>query len=159
MADRIRVNDNTYSWGSIYFKVDDERFYGFTEITYGDKRERAKAYGMGRHHAPRGRTAGKYIPDVVKIKGHRASFQALRDKLAAQASDGKSYGSVEFQGLVQYIEPGDGEMTVELDRLVWTSESSTDTESSDPLMEEAEFDVMLIRRNGLSLYDQSEGEP
>jgi hypothetical protein len=159
MADSIRVNNNTYSWGSIIFKLGDDRWYGFTSIAYGDKRERVKAYGMGRHHAPRGRSAGKYSVDPVKVTGWKDSVQALRDALAAKSADGTSYGNVEFQGLIQYIEPDGREFTVELDRLVWSANTAGDEEAPDSLKEDFELDCMLIRRNGLTLFDGTEGQP
>lgn len=159
MADAQRINNNQYSWSSIIFKLNGERFTGFTSITFGDKRERVKSYGMGRHHAPRGRSAGKYTVDPVKVVGAKSSVQALRAALAAAAPDGKSYGNVEFQGLVQYIEADETEMTVELDRLVWASNSTGDEEAPDPLKEEFELDCMLIRRNGLTLFDGTGGQP
>lgn len=161
MADAQRINGNQYSWSSIVFKLGAERFTGFTSISFGDKRERVKAYGMGRHHAPRGRSAGKYSVDPVKVVGWKSSVQALRAALAAQSADQKSYGDVEFQGLVQYIEDdsSETEMTVELDRLVWASNTTSDEESADPLKEEFELDCMLIRRNGLVLFDGSGGQP
>lgn len=159
MGDKIRVNGNQYSYGSIVFKLGDEQFTGFTAIQYGDKRTREKAYGMGRHHAPRGRSRGKYEPEPVKVTGYTSSVQALRAGLAKRAADGKSYGNVEFQGCVQYIEDDEGEYTVELDRLVWASNSTSDDEGSDLDKEDIELDVMLIRRNGLVLYDATNGEP
>jgi hypothetical protein len=159
MADQIRVNGNQISWGSIIFKLDSERFTGFTAISYSDKRERVKAYGMGRHHAPRGRSRGKYTVEPVKITGWTASVQALREGLARRAADGVSYGDVEFQGLVQYIEATEQDITVELDRLVWLTNTTSNEEAPDPLKEEFELDCMLIRRNGLVLFDQTEGSP
>lgn len=159
MADQTRINGTQYSWSSIVFKLDGERFTGFTGISFGDKRERVKAYGMGRHHAPRGRSAGKYTVEPVKVTGWKSSVQALREALAKRAPDGVSYGNVEFQGLVQYIEADESEMTVELDRLVWSSNTTSDEEAPDPLKEEFELDCMLIRRNGLSLFDGTEGQP
>lgn len=159
MADPVRINGNQYSWGSIVFKLDGERFTGFTAISYSDKRERVKAYGMGRHHAPRGRSRGKYTVEPVKVTGWKSSVQALREGLAKRAADGVSYGDVEFQGLVQYIESDESELTVQLDRLVWASNSASNEESPDPLKEEFELDCMLIRRNGLTLFDASEGLP
>lgn len=159
MADAVRINGNQYSWSSIIFKLGGERFTGFTSISYGDKRERVKAYGMGRHHAPRGRSAGKYSVDPVKVVGWKSSVQALRKALADRSADLKSYGDVTFQGLVQYIEDDESEMTVELDRLVWATNTTGDEESADPLKEEFELDCMLIRRNGLVLFDGSGGQP
>lgn len=160
MADQIRVNGNLMSWGQITLRCGIEEFSGFNSITYADKRERVKAYGMGRHHAPRGRSAGKYSTDPVKLRGPKSSIEALRAGLAAQAPDGTSYGNVEFNIIVQYsAEPTSTEppMSVELERCVFSSDSSSHEESADPLNDEIECDCMLIRRNGRTLFDASTG--
>ncbi len=159
MADPLRINQNQHSWGSLILKVDSDRYTGFTGISFSDKRERVKAYGMTRHHAPRGRSRGKYVIDPVKLTGWKGSVAALRAGLAARADDGISYGDVEFQIVLQYIESGEVPLTVEIDRCVWVSNSTSDDESPDPLKEEIEIDAMLIRRNGLVLFDASEGSP
>src|ERR1044072_2579983 len=145
MADSIRVNNNMYSWGSLIFRVAGERYSGFTGITFADKRERVKGYSMARHHAPYGRSSGKYSVDPVKVTGWTASVQALRQAIAALSPDGLSYGDVQFQGLLQYIEPDETEITVEFDRLVWSSNSASVEEAPDPLKEEFELDAMFIR--------------
>lgn len=159
MSDALRVNGNQYSWGSIVLKLDNDRFSGFTGITYADKRERVKAYGMGRHHAPRGRSRGKYTVEPVKLTGWRGSVQIFRKQLALRAIDQKSYGDIEFQIVIQYIESGEQPLTVEIDRCVLTGNNATDEENPDPLKEEIEIDPMLIRRNGLVLFDASQGAP
>ena len=97
MSDPIRVNENQHSWGSIILKLDYEPFTGFTAIAFADKRERVKAYGMGRHHAPRGRSRGKYTIEPVKLTGWKGSVAIFREQLAARSVDGSSYGDVEFQ--------------------------------------------------------------
>jgi hypothetical protein len=159
MSDQLRVNGNQYSWGSIVLKLDNDRFTGFTGITYADKRERVKAYGMGRHHAPRGRSRGKYSVEPVKLTGWRGSVQIFRQQLALRALDQRSYGDVEFQIILQYIESGELPLTVEIDRCVVTGNNASDEENPDPLKEELEIDPMLIRRNGLVLFDSSQGAP
>lgn len=159
MADQIRVNGNLYSWGSIKLKVAGELWHGFTSISYADKRERVKAYGMGRHHAPRGRSSGKYSTDPVKLAAPKSTMQALREFLATLAPDRTSYGNVEFQLVVQYVEPGEVPMNVEIDRCVITGNSTTDEENADPKSEEIEIDCMLIRRNGKTLFDSTQGAP
>lgn len=159
MSDAIRVNGNLFSWGSIILKIDQEPFYGFTGITYADKRERVKGYGMGRHHAPRGRSRGKYTIELAKLTGWKSSIQAVRVQLAARSANGQSYGDVEFQIIVQYVESDEAPMTVALERCVWAGNSSSDEENPDPLKEEVEIDPMLIRRNGLVLFDSSQGSP
>lgn len=158
MADPIRVNGNQYSWGHIIFKLDGDLYTGFTSIGFADKRERVKAYGMGRAHAPRGRSGGKYSVEPVKVTGWKNSVQLLRAGIAAKAG-GKSFGNYEFQGLVQYIEPGSSEtpISIDLDRLVWSANNASDEESADPLKEDFELDAMLIRWNGLVLADSQDG--
>lgn len=159
MADPIRVNGNVHSWGSIIIKLDDERYHGFNKINYGDARERTKAYGTGKHHAPLGRTSGKYAPEPVVLGGRKGAVQVLRDALAAKSASGTSYGSVEFEIVVQFIEGEDTPITVELSRCVVTKDSSSHEENADPLNDELELDTMLIRRNGKTLFDESEGAP
>jgi hypothetical protein len=159
MADQIRVNGNQHSWGSIVCKIDGDRYFGFTSINYADKRERVKAYGMGRHQAPRGRSRGKYSTDPVKITGWKGSIQSLRDALAAKSANGASYGDVEFEIVVQYIETGENPITVEIGRCVWVGNSSSEEEGADPLKEEIELDCMTIRRNGQTLFDSEQESP
>lgn len=156
MADEIRVNGNQHSWGSITVKVEGDRFFGFTAISYADSRERVKAYGMGRAQAPRGRSRGKYATEPVGLTGWKGSVQQLRKSLA-DAGDGESYGDTVFQIVVQYVEADDTPITVELEDCVFTKNTSSDEEGPDPLKEEIEIDCMRIRRNGLVLFDNSEG--
>lgn len=161
MSDQIRVNGNAFSWGSIVLKLDGERFYGFTGITFADKRERVFGYGMGRHQAPRLRSRGKYSTDPVKLTGWKNSIQIFRQALALRSSNGLSYGDVEFQALVQFVESQNSNetpMDVEIDRCIWTGNSSTDEEGADPEKEEIEFSCFLIRRNGLTLFDSSSAD-
>lgn len=154
-GDPIIVNGNQISWGSIVLKLDEQRFTGFTAIAFSDKRERVKAYGMGRNHAPRGRSLGKYTIEPVKLTGWKESVQLFREALAAKTDGLKSYGDVEFACMVQYIEPSESEIDIEIERCVWMTNTSSDEENPDPLKEEVEFDAMLIRRNGLVLFDQT----
>lgn len=153
MADQITVNGNQISWGSIVLKLRSQRFYGFTGISFADKRERVKGYGQGRHHAPRGRSAGKYSVENVKLTGWKASVQQLRQELAVGSLVPGGYGDTEFEIDVQYIEPDEIPIQVVIERCVWAGNSTSDEESPDPLKEEIELDTMLIRRNGLVLFD------
>ena len=160
MADQLRVNGNLVSWGHITVRCGAEEWSGFDSITYADKRERVKAYGMGRHHAPRGRSAGKYSTDPVKLRGPKSTVEAMRKYLAQQSSNGKSYGDTEFLIIVQYsVGTGSTEppMQVELERCVIISDSSSHEESAEHLRDEIEIDTMLIRRNGRTLFDSTYG--
>jgi hypothetical protein len=160
MSDRKRINGNIVSWGSIKATVDTEVYFGFMSITYADKRERVKVYGMGKSQAPRARTRGKYSTDPVKLKGPKSTMEALRKQLATSAGDPLgSYGDYEFPIVVQYIEDAgdDTTMTVEILGCVYVGTSSSEEENADPLLEEIEIDCMAIVRNGRTLFDASEG--
>lgn len=157
MADAQRVNGFEVSWGDIYVKLGEDRYYGISEIAYGDKRTRSKSYGMGRSHAPRGRTAGKYEVDECTMKMLKKSTKELRAALAANAQDSKSYGSVSFQIVVQYA-GADGEVQTDtLHECTLSGDNNSHSEGPDPLYDNLTVDVMRIDRDGLTLYDQSEG--
>lgn len=44
-GDKIRVNGDVLSWGSITVKIGGEEVHGLTGVTYDHKRERTKVYG------------------------------------------------------------------------------------------------------------------
>lgn len=157
MADPFLVNGNQYSWASIVCKAYEEVWTGFTGITYGDKRERVLAYGMGRHHAPRGRSHGKYTPENVKLTGWKKSVHAFLEGLAARSSDGKSYGDSEFQIMVQFVEFDEGDISVVIERCVVVGVTASHEESPDNLKEEIEIQPMWVTRNGLKLWDARQG--
>jgi len=156
MSDDLRVNGNQVSWGSLTVKVDGARLFGFTAISFADSRERVKAYGMGRAQAPRGRSRGKYATEPVGLTGWKVAIQALRKSLA-DAGDGVSYGDTVFQIVLQYTEGEEAPITVEIEDCVFTKNTTSDEEGADPLKDEIEIDCMRIRRNGLVLFDASEG--
>lgn len=153
MPDPIRVNGSMLSWGSIVAKVADKRFTGFTSIGYSDSRERVKAYGMGKSQAPRGRSRGKYNVDPVTLTGFKSTIQELREALAELSPTG-SYGDVEFEIVVQYVEADEKPITVELQGLTWAKNTTSEEEGPDPLKEDIELDCMGILRNGLALYEE-----
>jgi len=157
VSDEIRVNGNVMSWGSIKVKIGGDTFYGLTAIEYEDARERALFYGMGRSHAPKGKTRGKYTPSPCSITGKKATIQAMRDKLAALSTSGTSYGDVEFEVTAEYVDTGEQPMLVALEQCSWTKNSSSEEENPDPLSEKIELLPLRIRRNGTVLFDESEG--
>jgi hypothetical protein len=158
-GDTFRVNGNVHGWGGIKLKLKNARYYGAVEVTYADKLERVEAAGMGRHHAPNRRSPGKYTCDPSKIKFFKESAEIFRSALAAEAEDGRSYGTVEFEAVIQFIEPGGLPMQVELRRCTWTEDAGNHAESADPLFDETTIKPMYIVRNGKTLFDSSEGMP
>ena len=114
MTDPIRVNGNLYSWGSLTIVVDGAIVTGFNEISFSDKRERVLGYGTGSHHAPLGRSAGKYSAEEVTLKGFKHAIANLRATLAQVAEDGRSYGNVEFDIDVYGVEASLGSVSANL---------------------------------------------
>lgn len=156
MADEIRINGAQVSWGSIKVKIAGDTFHGFTSLSYGDKLEVVQAYGMGKSHAPRGRSRGKYIIDPVKLGGPPSSMNALRAKLASMSDDGESYGLVEFLIVAQYLETGEPPMTAEIENCRYVANVENREESAEVLKDECEINAMLIRRNGLTLFETTQ---
>ncbi len=155
--DDLRVNGNLIGWGSHIFKVDGERVIGVTAIGWDQTRERAFGWGMNRAHAPIAATAGKYTPGMVKLTIYKHTADALRDRFAAAADDGVSYGNPRLPMFLQYVE-GDKVSTVEFDEAAIQKDGGNDEENPDPTKEEWEMQVMRIKVNGKTLYDSSEGD-
>jgi len=160
MGDQVRINGDVPSWADVYMRLDGERYYGVTEVTYKDSRNRVNVYGMGRAQAPRGKTSGKYEVDVVALKMDKPAVKAFRAALAAKASDKKSFGSVRFQAVVQYVTAdGSHSQTDTIHNCTWQSGATSNTESGDPLMDAVEIHCTHIDYDGLTLYDGTEVTP
>lgn len=158
MSDPIFVNGNSHSWGSIVAKVGGNPYYGFTDISYGDARVRAKGYSLGRHHAPVRRSRGRYEPDNAKVGGWIGAVQILREELQARAGGGLSYADVEFQFVVDFFEANEIPITIVLEGCLWAKNASSFSESTEGMKEEFEIDVMWISRNHTVLFDQSKAQ-
>lgn len=161
MADKVRINGNVYSWGSIVIKILGERYTGFQSISYADKRTRKKVMGGGKHQAPRGKTRGKYEAEDSKLKGPIESMQALREALAKASPDAASYGDIEFEVDVQFVEETSNQ-TPHLVQLIGchiAGFSSSNDEGEDEMAEECTISVTKILRDGLPMFDASEGSP
>lgn len=158
--DEISINGNTHGWGSIKMKYAGERFYGFTGITLGDKLTEVLGYSSGRHYAPTHRTGGKYEIDPCKCTGYLAAVQAFREFLAKQSPSGKTVFGIEWQTIIEFFEPALGDPILwEINRCKWVENAMTREENPDPTKEDFGFQGMSVARNGIVLYDDSEGRP
>jgi hypothetical protein len=152
MSDEVRINGKLFSWSSTSFKLNGEPYWGITEITFADKRDRPKGYGLGRSHKPRGKAKGKYEADNLKLKVHKDTAEAIRQDLAKQSPDGVSWGEVKVPAVLQFTED-DKIVTVEFEDCEPASNGEGNSEGPDPLYEDMEFCITGIKRNGLTLYD------
>lgn len=150
MPDVIRVNGNLVSWGSYILSLNGNRYGGLTEISYADKIEVAKGYGMSRSHAAIGRTAGKYIVEPLKFKVYQHVAQEIRSDLALWSPD-DSLTTPQIPIVLQYFEVGLPSHVVLFESARYVSESDTISESSEAPMVEIEWDIMKIWRDGKTL--------
>lgn len=158
-GDRIRVNGNVLSWGSLVAKIDGHVLFGWTVLNYEQAREREHVWGMGAHQAPQGRTRGKYTPGPVAMTGRKSSVAALKQHLADKSGIG-SYGDAEFDIVLQGVEEDETPITVVISRCVITKVTANHQEGSEALAEDLEISCMSIRENGLTLFDATrDGSP
>lgn len=156
--DKVNINGNLFDFGSQELTFDNDVIVGYTSVSYsGEKRTRTKGYGAGRSRKPRGRSGGKYEPPAVKIKFYLDSWAKVMAWAAARSPDGKSYGNVEFPAMLQFVEPGLDTHVVKFERMCIVEVGGEGEENPDPNMIEIGFDVMSVERDGLTLYDSSQG--
>ncbi len=158
-VDTPRVNGNVVSWGSCYFKLDSQRFYGIVECSYGESRERVQVAGAERSQAPGFESAGEYKCKPQKIKMLKHTAAAFRAALAARATDGVSYGNVRFEGVYQFIEPGLDPQTVESRLCTYKELDASAATGPDPLYDEINLQPRYLVINGKTLFDATEGMP
>lgn len=154
MSDAIRVNGNVHDYGSIVVTINGEKYHGLTAIKYNHKRERSKLYGLGAHRAPRARTRGRYSAEGSFI-GPKSTIEAMR----AQLDDGTgNYGDTEFLTVANFVDANEEPVLIELVDCVFAEEDASDEEASiDASMEEVKLDLMYIRKNGRTLFNNSDG--
>lgn len=157
MADSVRVNGVQIGWSSAKLKIDGDLVTGVTAIEYADSVEQSLAYGMGRHFAPRARTRGKYVPSALKVVLEVNTVKVVQAALAAQAADGRSYGTVEFEVFLEGVE-AEQTYTANFNRCKWQKTSAAWSEGPDAWYQECEFNFMTVLQNGLCLFDATQGQ-
>jgi hypothetical protein len=158
MTDVVRVNDRAYSWSSVLWKAFGSPWTGLLSIEFDDSLEVTKGYGLGRHHAPTRRSAGKYVPGMVKIKVFASTAQAMIDQAAMMSPSQRAYGQASFPMLLQLIEPGEiMPITTSFKGARIVKAGSSYQEGPDLLVQDMELDVMAILRNGKTLYEPARG--
>lgn len=149
-ADDIRVNGFTHSWASTKITIDDEQYVGISKISWDHAIEEGLVRGQG--GKPLGRTRGQYVPGAVTLTMRKSSAMALKDKLAAKSSDGKTFGAVTFPVVVQYLEPDDTPITVELNSCRILKSTAANEQGADPTAEDVELSCLEVVENGKKLY-------
>lgn len=157
MSDYIYMNGYAFSWESSILTIGTERFTGITNVSYGQKRERGKGWGMNRSHRPTRRTSGKYTPNPLKMKGFADTIQSIKNYLMSLAPDLRSYGNVIVPITFQLYEPTLGQIHRNFLDCTIDEETNSHEESPDPTQDEIQFDHMGIFTNGGTLWDSTKG--
>jgi hypothetical protein len=148
-----RINGNLYSYASVKLKVGRKVITAFKSISYSDNRERKDGYGASEAHGPIAQTQGVYKTDPVEVEIEKGQLQELRDELAQEAGS-SSFGSVEFEIVVQYEDTGRPLITDTLLRCTWSANASKIDDGGDPAYDATKFKTMFIKWNGKTLYEE-----
>lgn len=149
-ADDIRINGFTHSWASTKATLDGEQYAGLSKINWEHSIEESLVRGQG--GKPLGRTRGQYVPGAVTLTLRKASALELKKRLAQKSADGKTFGAVTFPIVVQYLEPDDTAITVELNNCRILKTSTANEQGPDATAEEIEISCLEIVENGVRLY-------
>ncbi|AKF06078.1 hypothetical protein [Sandaracinus amylolyticus] len=155
MGDTVRINGVQISWSSVKLKIAGQPYSGIKSIEYADGVETSLSYGMGKHHAPRGSTRGKYVPEPFVLDCFTSTAKAIREDLNKLAGR-RGIANVPVAIILQYVEPDDAVITVEALDAKLTKNESSHEEGPDALSEKLSFQPMRIKRNGIALYDTTE---
>jgi len=157
MAGPILANRQQFDWGSIVLKMayGEIEVEGYSEISFSQKRTRAKGRGQGKHQAPQVRSSGEYDCENLKIKMRVDNANAVRAGAAAMSETGTSYGNEPFPIVVQLVK-GEVISTLEFFDCAVGEEAATFSTGPDGLLEEMAFDTMAMRRDGLALFDDTD---
>lgn len=144
--DNVRINGNQYDQGSTELKIRNNPIYGYSAISWSQKRERAKSISTGKDRKPKGRTRGKITYENLKLTVRRDTASAIKLMLAEVAADGQAYGEVDDTPIIlQYIETGSNQkpVTVEFSECALVSESGSSEEDGADMVD-LEFDYMSL---------------
>lgn len=145
MPDVLRINNAVFSWNSCSFSIDAQPYTGLTAIKNGQKRERAKVWGMNKSGKPLGRTRGHYEADPVEITFLEDTWDALSTYLLVKGLG--SVGDAEVTGLLKISELGKTPIIILMEDLVTTAEGDDKKEGAEPNTIVVTFDCMRIMRN------------
>jgi hypothetical protein len=100
-------------------------------------------------------TVGKYVPGGLKVKGFTGGVQKMRELVAEQSANGRSYGAVWFPIHMQLLDANESPIDLEFVSCKWEEETSQISDNADPLQDELSFTFFRMLRNGLTLWDSS----
>jgi len=171
MADIALINGTAISWGDLIWTVQlpdlqgtEQRFYGFSKISFGEeKRERPPVWGQNRSQAPMALPAGQYTPPTPSITwiassadaDSKANFTSYIEFLRRAAPDGRSYGNVRQNWILQVDNPG-SRVIYAWQHVVITGGSADWEATAEALKREMTFGCLRFSINGATMYDSTQ---
>lgn len=137
------TDGNRHSWHSLEAKFAGKLFLGFTELSFGYKRNRTIVYGA--HPLPLGKTRGK-VEFNAKAKLYLAEFIYFTQEVLG----GRGYGDKFFTVNGIYQEVGFDSIRVQLNGCTLDEAQINNTEGSDPTAPEITLNPLEILINGVS---------
>jgi hypothetical protein len=106
-------------------------------------------------------TRGQYSVEGSSLKMYKSSALALIEKLCQKSKNGKSYGSVPFHFVLQYVED-DISITEELFGCQISGRKASASQGSEGLVDEIPIMVMYAKLStpniqGMTLFDNRQG--
>lgn len=154
-TESVLVNGRAYDFYATRLEVFGLKLVGYSQIDFGDKIERGEARGPSQ--VALATTRGKYSADKFKLKLLATSGKELRAHLASKSRTGKSTGQVKGVIVLQLL---DDELGVQTTTFGGCRPDVTGTasygEGTDALMEDWEFYVRTIERDGITQYESDE---
>ena len=147
---------SAYGRGNVRMIFVDEIVEFVAEFSWSHKREKSFGYALNKAQGPVKQSFGKYVPGGVKFKGYKGGVQKMREKIAALSESGTCYGEVLFPIMLQFINSNEAPIDQVFNGCSWDEESSTVSDSADPLQDELAFTFWNTSINGVTLNDTSE---
>jgi hypothetical protein len=155
---RFSIAPTILSWTSTSFLCMGLPYVGLLGVDFEEKLERKLVYGMKRNGKPLGKTGGKYTPGPLKTTMLAETWAIMSKQLAVAGlgsiGDAKIPGTKGVPLIVKHEEPQDptGIAIITFEECGVAGVSDSYAEGNEELKVDVSWDLMGIRRNGLTLY-------
>lgn len=135
------INGVRHEWSSAELKIKEKIYQGIKEVSYNDKLEPTKVYGV--HAQPIGRTRGVY-----SAEGSITVYLEEYDLIINDLGDG--FMEVPFDIVSAFTETNVRSVTDTLVGCRFKGNDHSMSQGADPLVRKIDLDIMFILWNGKS---------